>query len=822
MLLKSIKIHNIRSYLDERIDFPDGSVLLAGDIGSGKTTVLLAIEFALFGIMRGVLSGKSLLRNGKNNGYVELGLDINSQNIVIYRSLKRTKTDVVQDTGYLSVDGMQKSYTPVELKTKVLELLGYPLELVTKSKALIYRYTVYTPQEEMKQILMENKEYRIDTLRRLFQIHKYKTIRENCQILVQEIKGQMRTMEGQVQDIEDKKRMRAEKKSVLDSLHVEMGKSESQLLSIRQDVERQKLEMEKLDSDIKRLTEIRAQLTSLQNSLVREGDYLRNLQAEKLSLQNQIARMESDIKLIRIRVFERPLADVELELDKKQSELRGMEAERAKLNESISHLTRRMEEISAEIKDAEKRSCQLKENQNQLDEIKKEVARKPELQENLKSEEEHFTKTKLDIRELTLSMENSVKVVSGLENVSVCPLCRQNLTPEHKQDIIRKENQVQSGLRKRLAELNAVIECCDKNIRNLRPVLDSISLREKQMERISAELGFIQDAVQKIQERVKLTEALKKQIAELQSRRDSLPQTERISAEMSALSSLLREMRENEKTRVERENLAQRKHEKEDGLLRLQNELSFHEKELNSLHSSQKQLESEIQRFKNLEFSYKTTKERLDELREQEKMVMQEHSSQKARSEEFRSQIEFLSEEIRFKQEKQKQLNHLKEMAYWLSETFVSLTSVIEQQVMLKVRDEFESLFIQFFSMLMETEQIAVRLDEEFTPVIEQNGYEISIEDLSGGERTSVALAYRLAINRVVNDLIGDIKTTGLIILDEPTDGFSSEQLDKVRSVLDQLSIRQILLVSHESKIESFVRNVITIYKHEHVSRVMR
>ena len=102
-----------------------------------------------------------------------------------------------------------------------------------------------------------------------------------------------------------------------------------------------------------------------------------------------------------------------------------------------------------------------------------------------------------------------------------------------------------------------------------------------------------------------------------------------------------------------------------------------------------------------------------------------------------------------------------------------------------------------------------------------QNGYDISFADLSGGEKTSAALAYRLALNKVINDIIHTINTKELLILDEPTDGFSSEQLDKVREVLDKLHLQQTIIVSHESKIESFVENIIKIQKEGHVSEVI-
>ena len=59
-----------------------------------------------------------------------------------------------------------------------------------------------------------------------------------------------------------------------------------------------------------------------------------------------------------------------------------------------------------------------------------------------------------------------------------------------------------------------------------------------------------------------------------------------------------------------------------------------------------------------------------------------------------------------------------------------------------------------------------------------------------------------------------------MIILDEPTDGFSEQQLDKMREVLQQLNVKQLLLVSHEQKIESFVENIIRFKKENGVSRI--
>src|SRR3989338_3303667 len=157
MIIKKIKLRNIRSYNEKEIQFSTGSTLLSGDIGSGKSTILLAIDFALFGLSKGIITGEALLRHGQKEG-------------------------------------------SVELKQRILQLLNYPQEILTK-KSLIYRYTVYTPQEEMKSILLGKKEDRLDTLRKVFNIDKYKRIKENSKIYSSELRLKIKEDELFISDI---------------------------------------------------------------------------------------------------------------------------------------------------------------------------------------------------------------------------------------------------------------------------------------------------------------------------------------------------------------------------------------------------------------------------------------------------------------------------------------------------------------------------------------------------------------------------------------------------------------------------------------------
>ena len=188
MRLRSLQLENIRSHVQTRVEFPKGITLLRGDIGSGKSTILQGIEFALFGILRGILSGTNLLRHGETKGSVTLAFEVQGKEIFIKRTLKRSKERVEQNEGVLIIDEVVQNLTPTELKVRILELLGYPLDLLNKSKSMVYRYTVYTPQESMKQVLQETAEIRLDLLRKIFNVDKYKVIRENVQLFLKKLR----------------------------------------------------------------------------------------------------------------------------------------------------------------------------------------------------------------------------------------------------------------------------------------------------------------------------------------------------------------------------------------------------------------------------------------------------------------------------------------------------------------------------------------------------------------------------------------------------------------------------------------------------------
>ena len=93
MIFKKLELKNIRSYAHQEIEFPAGSFLLSGEVGSGKTSILLALEYALFGLQPGQ-KGSSLLRNNEILGEVSLEFEIDGKIVNIERKLRRTSKGV--------------------------------------------------------------------------------------------------------------------------------------------------------------------------------------------------------------------------------------------------------------------------------------------------------------------------------------------------------------------------------------------------------------------------------------------------------------------------------------------------------------------------------------------------------------------------------------------------------------------------------------------------------------------------------------------------------------------------------------------------------
>jgi len=682
MIFKNIRLKNIRSYKETEIAFPEGAVLLAGDVGSGKTTVLLAIEYALFGLQPGQ-RGSSLLSNGEEYGEVSLEIDIDGTKVVIDRGLKRNVKSINQDFAAITINDIRFESSVTEVKQKIIELLNYPIDFVRKNN-LVYRYTVYTPQEEMKQIIIEDTEVRLDVLRHVFGIDKYKRIQDNAQRIIMWIREESRTLQ-----------------------------IESALLDVKRN---------ELDSNFK-FIKILESKTSIKEEEIKQS---------KISREIQQKEVDSLIQLV-----------TEKENFKKEIE-----------KSMIMH-SNKQEQISRILKD-------IKEIDDSIGSIKIQPKYVPiniilEQISKIKKTIELLDKEYLDLN----SKNNSLDILKNQElskksrvfQMNFCPTCLQDVPEVHKHNI-----------------MNAT-EASIKEI-------------EKSKLALASEMSRIETELNKQKENLKLAEH------------------ERITIEIQ---------------NVKQENIDKYIKKKEELLKNkesIEKDLTLINEHIDSL----KKHSLEYTKFENL---LKIKKEELSKILETEQKKEIEFAEIRKEIELINKEINKLEKEIYIGERSRQKLISMLDIENWLSNNFSNLIKFTEKNILIALRKEFTKIFNKWFSMLT-TDSFEVYLDENFSPVIVHNEFELDYQFLSGGERTAVALAYRLALNQLINSILSKIKTQDVIILDEPTEGFSEQQLDKVRDMLQEMHLKQLLIVSHESKMEGFVDHVIRFRKVNGVSTVLQ
>lgn len=680
MILKKIRLKNIRSYEDQEISFPEGSVLLSGDIGSGKTSILMAIEYALFGLQPGQ-KGSALLRNSSDYGEVYLEFEVDNQLIILERKIRRGTKSITNEYAAITINGDKIESSITEIKTRVLEILGYPSEFIKKNN-LLYKYTVYTPQEQMKQIIVEDSQTRLNVIRYIFGIDKYRIIRENTSLVLNRIKEQIKFIQGEIHTLdEDKNRLISTKKFVV-MLEDKIREKELELSSKTHFKEKIALESKDLEEKIKIKENLEKEVEKTRILIGSKREYSLVIQKEILDLNKAIEDSKEPFDPVKYE-----------EIIKKIKEIKDSSAK----NNSF------LIEVSGKI--------------NSLESMQKDLITKKE----------------------------------RVFRMDLCPTCLQNVSESHKHNI---ENEAERDLLDISKKLNSfenekfdLIASMEKE----KTLLTKLEVEKNRLDVLNTKNQYLLKAIDKVNELKKTLSSSEKDIELLVQHLESLKS----------------------------------------------NILSY-SKYLNLFKIKQEELRQALADEKTSEISLAELKKEL-EISNKEILIIQETVERKEKS--------------------KKKVEKLQELSEWLSTHFISLVDFTERNVLIKIRKEFSKLLSKWFNTLA-GDSFEVILDETFTPLIIQGEVEMDYSFLSGGERTAVALAYRLALNQTINSVLSKIKTKDIVILDEPTEGFSEQQLDKIRDVLEEMSINQLIIVSHESKIESFVDNIIKVKKQGDVSLV--
>jgi exonuclease SbcC len=169
-MITRVSLKNWRSHLDTVMDFSSGTNCFVGNIGSGKTTVMDAVCFGLFGTTIQLQQKKVKLEDlimkkpeQKDQAEVTVDFKIGSDNWSIKRTVMKGKsTAELRKNGEL-IEGPQPSKVTVEVE-KILKM-NYDL----------FSRAVYSEQNQLDMFLTNTKGQR---MKKIDELHCDRQVRD--------------------------------------------------------------------------------------------------------------------------------------------------------------------------------------------------------------------------------------------------------------------------------------------------------------------------------------------------------------------------------------------------------------------------------------------------------------------------------------------------------------------------------------------------------------------------------------------------------------------------------------------------------------------
>ena len=920
MIVERLRLRNFRSYKDEDVAFQPGVTLFEGDIGSGKSSLLFAIEFALFGLAD--VPGEHLLRAGEKEGVIELSFRSGGKSYTVGRRLTRSKAGgATQKDAFLVVEGVKEDYSVEQLRAAVIKVLGFRENAATKSKSQVFRYGVFTPQEEMKAILEQGAEERKQTLRRAFGIEEYKRARENADLLKlalrEKIAGLEATLAGVARLGEERDaaaRERGSYRAQVDATEVAKGVAQGE----RKDAEARLRASEALEAKER---EAERAVGSLEVERTKQAE--RRLAAEKQL--KDLAALEPELKPLREAAATVPALEGELlAAEAKEEERRKLDQELAKADTRVKSLEARQAEISAELEILRKvteSSDEVQAGKRALDEAKaaldkvreegaaareageraaalkkrlagleKEAGAERDLTSRLKEREEAALAGEAAAKELgeldeklreaqesqgsaraaLARTESDLEELTSLKGKAKCPKCRQPLSESHLAEHKAELEEAVKAQRTRLGQTQAQARTVEKQRVTVEKAREAGERASRERATIAAELKRSRQAGDEAKALSKELEAAERAAVrsdELATQRRILERDvtakakfDRLYAELDLQTKRWRDLSDqrrkvvketDEATGAARE-LRERRADlggDPSHLKRLREALSAAKVKAVNLQNIERRLagRADLERHlaeasaehKALSAKAAAKAAEREEVAKQlraapVKALRSAFESAAAKAAMLEERLEGAREGLRLQEAAlaraeerlaeasaaRAKLDQVRHTRDFIEQCFQVALEDVELKVLTDLNAQLNARFQQYFARLMEGAPVDVQIDSEFTPAVLQGPNALPVQALSGGERTSIALAYRLALNTLVSRAAG-METPDLLILDEPTDGFSKEQLARVGELIRDLDCQQVVLVSHERELEVCADQVFEVVKEGTVSKVL-
>ncbi|MEM0474367.1 MAG: AAA family ATPase [Zestosphaera sp.] len=722
MRVLGVRLKNIRSYVDEVIVFPpSGTTVIYGDNGTGKTSILLGINYALFGLPRGQKSSDpfagfvspyrdDLLRVGASSAMVRILVRHKGKLILIERRLNGDRGGKI--TIFSSAGGTLKiessnSYSSEDLTIRILEIFGLREDPRKSRSTYVFSNVMYVPQFNIHQILVLDDKQRRELVDRVLGLDKYMAALNNIEKIA---KGKGSVIGSELDTINKiiEERRRDLKKISVDEVKAKL----SELRDWREELSKRLNELrarrESLEAEKERLTNVMSELSLKIGELRNKIKVINEKERDLVSKKGRLYKILSEAGLNSVEGVDELIKEL-------QARVQSLESEESRVSKDIEQLDRKLENIESDLKNV--LAC--------ISRLEAEI-------ENVKNR----------VREIW----GEVLEMGGIVAQGMCPLCKQSITREYGEELMRGKRAEMREIAMRVVPL--VRELWSKKLLLLERSKEKEEVRKKKdelsnwREKISRELREVEASIPKL-----------KQVAELHE----------------------------EVSRLEQETLEKSK---------VLEELSSADSEFKKYKEIADNLNIELNNIREAEKSYSKelgeVTEKINNLeRELEKYVE-------------------LSNELR---ELESRASVLTKVRGYLIDNIYKGVEAIENVVRSLAHERFREYFQEYFVKLLEDQELVEASVSDFRPALRVRAGvagEREISQPSGAQLIALGLAYRLALNRVVRDLNKELRDS-VLIMDEPTLGFSPERVEKLRELIESigsdLGEAQVILVTHDEKL---------------------
>jgi len=464
MRIETIELENIRSHTKTKIEFQRGFNCIVGGVGWGKSTVLYAIDFALFGdpISR---SYDYILREGAESGKVSATFVHGGKTYTITRGMRKRGKGTGQDWEQLKLT--QNGTTIASVKN---EAVTEQLKAITGLDKDTFREIIWVRQEQLKQLLDLTPRERQKRLDELFGLSDYEVGWTNLQGIQKEYEVEKKVYERDPDIV------------IMDKLNAEYDKAVQEFANIEAQIDGLKKKYTEAENTLKEATE---RLQSLEE-LRKQTEELKQKQAQ---LKTNIENTEVNITRLADQIRQKTML-IESTNEKLQSLENELKTQRENLKQSGLNPDQSPDEL--------RKHLQTLEEQLRIVGGEKEASRK--------------------------QMQEAWQKISNLTTEDKCPLCLQALSGEYKKDLLDRLNQTNKEGKQKLSELQknlekleeirSTISNVERNMQMLAPKIDDLKSRvsdeRQQLDGLSKEFEETQLQEKTLHEQLN---ALQKEIA---------------------------------------------------------------------------------------------------------------------------------------------------------------------------------------------------------------------------------------------------------------------------------------------------------------------